>query len=243
MKKYIYIILFLFFVIYPSSFAFENTELIEIPTADVLMRADYNMNFHFWPEGGLLFQGAIGVLDRLMMGVSYGAGNVIGEGDPLWNPDAKIKIKFKIFEVTGFIPSFAIGYNSQGYGNYNKTDKRFARKSKGFFAVASRELPIWEPLRLHAGMNRSLEDDDGYTNENYFFGIDYTINPAIMIIADYDQRVNDEVKSGKNEGTLNAGFRWIVGLELSFEFDFLNILENDLLKMERMAKISYVGTF
>ena len=121
-----------------------------------------------------------------------------------------------------------VGFHSQGYGAYNKSLKRYAIKSRGIYAVASKNTSFLGGLGLHAGVNWSLETEDDDSDPNLFAGCHKYLGSDFVILGEYDTAINDNDNNaiGSGKGYLNLGVRWSFAQRLFFEFAWKNILEN-----------------
>ena len=92
------------------------TQIVDLPTAHSMLRGEYALTVRVAPSGGLLAGVRVGIVPYLMLGVSYGAGNVVGTGTPEWNDRVEFDVKLRLAEEYGALPSLAAGYDSRGYG-------------------------------------------------------------------------------------------------------------------------------
>lgn len=209
----------------------QPVNLITIPTAGVLPRGAYALDFRLFPNGGVWGEISVGVSDRFMFGVAYGGGNIIGDRKVTWYPQPGVEVKYRLIEESTKAPAVVLGFNSQGYGDYLDTLKRFETKAFGFYAVASKNYNLLGNLGLHAGINYNpLEKSDKDSDPNFFLGIDKEINSEISLLCEYNAAINDNRShysfSGKGKGYLNAGIRWQAVDKIFVEVDFNNLLLN-----------------
>ena len=225
----------------------EPTTLIDMPTAGTLMRGSFQTEIRAYSDGGLLGSIDVGITDRMMLGLSYGASNIIGTGDVDGNPQPGVHLRYRIFEEDLAIPALVLGYDSQGYGTYIDSTERYAEKSPGIFVSASKSFAFLGTFGIHGGVNYSLENKDGDKDLNLFCGFDKSINPELLFIAEYDFAMNDNnTKSlGAGNGYLNVGLKWIFAGKMNIDFLLKNLLKNknDHPYMSREIRISYVEIF
>ena len=243
--KYFFIfILMPFCIVSQESAIVEPLYLVNIPTAGTLYKGTFRVPIHAYDDGGLLFGLEAGVTDRLMFGISYGGTNIIGIGDPDWNPQVGVDVRYRFYEESLTMPAILIGYTSQGYGAYIDSTSRYLEKSLGAFAVASKNFNVLGNLGIHVGVNYSLENDDGDSNPNLFIGFDKSINPELLLTAEYDFAINDnEDRSlGSGKGYLNTGIKWIFESRLEIELLLKNLLDNreDLPHWARELRIAFI---
>ncbi len=226
--------------------------LINTPTAGVLDRGSYATTLRMMPNGGVLAGVSIGLTRRFMLGVSYGGTHIIGQDSIEWNPQPGVQVKYRLVEETYKFPAIALGFNSQGYHRYIKSLERYALKSSGFYAVASKNYQFLGNLGVHFGVNYSLENKDGDDDPNLFAGIDKDINEEISLMVEYDTGLNDNKKSGtsplvvsRRRGYLNAALRWTFAQKFHLEFDMNNLLKNKqtVNNISREIKIVYIEYF
>ncbi len=257
------LILFFFFVFNVSLFAQESQtatqvsqvpelqprRLVDCPTAGLLPRASFDFDIRIYPEGGVIFALDIGLMRRFMVGMSFGGENVIGEGEPDWNPRIEFAAKYRLINESWSLPAFVIGYDSQGDGAYDDSLDRYAYKSKGFYAVMSKGYITGEiPIGFHVGANYSLENDDKDKDISVFFGADLKIGDNLAVVGEYDLGTNDDKAEelfGQGYGYLNIGVQWIFSEKLFLQFNLKNLLLNrkDVSTWGRGFRIVYFESF
>ncbi len=204
-------------------------QLIEGPTAGLLPRGSFGVDFRFYEGNGLLTSMAVGLFDRAMLGISFGGQNVIGNHDIQWNPRLEFAARVRIIDENQSMPGIAIGYDSQGYGAYDEGLSRYASKSKGLYGVLSKNYrsPLGQ-IGVHAGMNRSFEDGDEDNDLSGFAGIDKQFGKDFVILAEYDFALNDNEHNslGSGKGYMNAAVRWSISNQFTLEFDVKHIFQD-----------------
>jgi hypothetical protein len=214
-----------------SLFEIPTRNLINAPTAGTLPRGCFDVVLRVYPNGGILGSTSIGLSNRFMVGISYGAEGVISESSANWNPRIEFNLKLRLIEEEYYLPAFSIGFCSQGYGSYNDDWKRYTYKSKGFFAVVSRSFYFYKSsMGAHFGVNYSLEheiDDDH--DPSFFFGFDAQFSYNVCFLLEYDAALNDDGSGnlfGKGRGYMNCGIKWLFSDDLELEAVFENLLNN-----------------
>ncbi|MCK5147839.1 hypothetical protein KAR48_13865 [bacterium] len=226
-----------------QSGALRLSELINLPSATMPAQGSIHTYLRMYPQGG--FQAAIlvGLSERFSIGVSYGGENIIGQGDVNLNPQPAVHIRYSLFKEMMLFPAIVLGFNSQGDGAWDSSLKRYAVKSRGFYAVASKNTSFLGGIGLHAGLNYSVEVDDGDRNINFFAGCHKWLNQDIVLLGEYDLAINDNSDKalGSGKGYLNAGVRWVFAERFFVEFAWKNILENGerVLGSSREIKMCY----
>lgn len=203
--------------------------LVEAPTAGLLPRGSFGLDFRFYGGNGILGEIDVGLFDRGMIGISYGARDLLGNSAVIWNPRLEFSGRLRIVEEGFSAPALAVGYTSQGYGAYDETLNRYQSKSKGAYVVSSKNFnsPFGQG-GVHLGINKSFEDGDGDGDVSGFVGVDKAIGKDFLVVAEYDFGLNDNSDNalGSGKGFLNAGARWMVSKNLAVEFDLKNIFRN-----------------
>jgi hypothetical protein len=219
-------------------------QLVDVPVAKTLFQGEMSAELRLYTRGGLLTSVLVGLTDRIGMGISYGGENIIGTGKPNMNLQPEAHIEYLLFSEQNLSPGIMIGFNSQGYGGYNRTTDRYAVKSRGFYAVLSKNTSFLGGLGLHGGINWSPEQKDD-KDPDLFFGLHKWINPELALLCDYDTAINDndDKALGSGKGYLNAAVQWSFNQTLYIEFDWKDILENrdSLPGSSREIKMIYIA--
>jgi len=232
-----------------SYFGIQPRILIDAPTAWTLPRGSFDLSLRVFPNGGIIGATNIGLSNRFMLGISYGAEAIIANTGANWNPKIEFNIKLRLIDEAYYLPAIAVGFVSQGYGSYNDENERYAYKSKGFYAVATRSLYLYDlSLGGHAGINFTMEDNDGDKDPSLFFGIDTQFTNDIAIVAEYDLALNDDKGNngfGRGRGYLNLSIKWLYSENLELEAVFKNLLDNreNIDSFSRGLRFTYVEYF
>jgi len=263
-------VILLSLIVVPLARGETEVEVIDTPTAKVLAKNQYDLNFRFYQGGGLLVNGKAGLTEDLTIGASYGGEGMIGEGEFKGNPEPTFSLKYKLAEEGEEMPiSLAAGYNGQGYGRYYregdkiKTDlgtktvkdnyNFYQTNSLGFFLSASKNL---DRFYLHGGINYSLENDPGKSNISFFLAADVQLTPQIVAKLEYNDLFHGQIKYSeifehgssdqiyrKSGGELNIGFKWQYTPDLSLELDFRDLTQCYPSSSNRIFQINYCGKF
>ncbi len=171
--------------------AYELRKLVDVPTAGVLQRGEASVFTKIYRDNGMLVGAEVGLFPGFMFGVSYGGENVVGTEEPVWHERIEFMAKYRLLDESSRWPAVAIGFDSRGHGVYHKYDNRYDIKSKGFFAVASKNYLLLGNLGFHGGINYSMENDDEDEDINFFVGIDKDVTNKITLACEYDVALND----------------------------------------------------
>ena len=232
--------------------------LIDMPTAGTLSQGQYQIGARLCADGGALGFTDIGLSNRLQMGISFGGQDIISNQDPSWNPRIEFNIKFRPIDELEYFPAVTVGFCSQGQGLYNRDIKRYAFKSRGFYAVASRGFYFFQwTAGWHGGINYSRENDiDKEGDLNFFAGMDATFKHNLALLLEYDFALNDDRGNipnmgpndfgGKGRGYLNFSMKWLYTEDLQIEALLKDLAENrrgDATTITREVRITYTGAF
>ncbi|HEX2868817.1 MAG TPA: YjbH domain-containing protein [Ignavibacteriales bacterium] len=229
----------------------ESEYLIDMPTAGVLEKGRVGVNFYLMPQGVVISRLEVAPFENFSFGISYGAANFIGSGNPQWYKLPGVAVKAKIVEESEGLPAVALGFDSQGKGEFikNMNDAeidRFRIKSPGFYASASKNFQFWGYLSLHGTLNYSLERQDGDKDLNFSMGLEKTIGSRLSVIAEYDFGINDNTANslGDGNGYLNCGLRWSLSGNFTVGFDLRDLLNNKKLNAgtaDRALNVQFVN--
>lgn len=207
----------------------EYRYLVDMPSAGVLKKGLVGVSLDVMPEGVVITKIEVGVFNNFSFGISYGAANLIGVGEPGWYKLPGINARLRIVNETVGTPALTLGFDSQGKGKFNNNVDRYDYKSPGFFLAASKNFDFMGFLTLHGGINYSLERKDEDKDANIWFGLEKTIGSSLALMMEYNTAINDNsgIAFGKGHGYLNMGLRWSVGEGFTIGMDFRNMLDNN----------------
>lgn len=231
--------------------------LVDVPTAGTFPRGYFNIGARFYPNGGAIGNTDIGLSNRLTLGISYGAEDVISNTDPNWNPRIEFNVKFRLVDELEYFPAVTFGFSSQGFGAWSDAMDRYTFKSRGFYTVVSRSFYFYEwTSGWHAGVNYSLENDvDQDEDIDIFLGFDATFKYNLALLMEYDVALNDDRSTlpngnpyefgGRGRGYFNMGIKWLFTKNLEMEVHIKDILLNrrDSDTITREISITYIDKF
>lgn len=204
-------------------------DLIDSPSTNVIDYGGYRLNFRLYSKGGLITNLSFGVFRRLNIGASWDNEEVVGSENPTTNAPT-LNLKFRVYDGSEILPSFAIGYDGQGRF-FNKTTDEYREHERGLFAVFGREL-FFPKLESYGGANISKFKEGTVLG---FVGLSYTIEQKLVLMTEYDN-----IRVGP-ENRWNAGLRFFPIPSLSIDFAFRKIASIE--DKERIVRINYVGSF
>lgn len=233
-----------------SSFQFKS--LIDSPTAGVYQRGNYDFDIRIFHSGGILGGFTVGLFNRFNLGVYYGGIGIIGSDSSIdWNEFPGVLAKYRLFEESVYFPALALGYSSQGYGEFAQNDstgeKRYRIKSPGLFAVLSKNYLMFDnhQFGIHFGINKNTFETDDDKDFNLFTGFDFGLNEELFILGEYNFALDDNKENkalGEGIGYFNMGLCWTFADQFTIQFQFKDIFANnrDTKTVEREIRIVYV---
>ncbi len=197
-------------------------KLVDFQSAYGLPRGGYSLRMRIVPAGRVITGIRVGISDYILVGVSYGATNVVGSGTPEWDDRIEFDFKVRLAEETDVIPAIAIGYDSRGYGMQLESGE-YEKASSGLFVSAAKTLPFSEFWQVHAGLSRTL--DEARAKPDLVVGASARLSQEFSVLAEYqwgvDRREDD---SESTTGFLNFGLRWIFMEQLEVDIYFRNVV-------------------
>ena len=198
------------------------TRLVDVQTAHTLPRADYSLGVRVVPGGGVQIGFVVGATPYVSAGVSYGAANVIGSGEPDWDNEVEFELKVRLAEEYDVVPGLAIGYDSRGHGS-QMPDGGYEKASQGIYLVAVKTATFSEFWEFHGGVARTLEVEK--TSPDYFIGVSARFSQEFTVLAEYELGATRNADGSNDKtGYLNAGLRWVVAEELEINLYFRNLV-------------------
>lgn len=227
----------------------EEIYIVDSPTAGILPHGGYIMHGSIGPSSSLLFGVKIGFHDRLMLGASFGIQNFVGRGEIEINDKPGFEIRLRVIEEEVIGPALAIGIDTQGEDIYLDDLERYERKSRGFYAVISRNYRLIRDFSLHGGANYSLEREDE-EGVNIFAGATLELLPGFHILLDYNAAIDDDDADNleartRGRGYLDAGLRFDYRENLRIKLNFKDLLDNYIPEsgIARSFELFYVNYF
>jgi len=223
--------------------------VIDAPTAGVVPHGGYVFYGSIGPQSSLLFAVKVGFFDRVMLGVSFGLQKFIGRGEMSVNDRPGFEARLRVIEEAETRPALALGIDTQGEDSYIEADERYERKSKGIYAVLSKNYHLIDDFSVHGGLNYSLEDrDEG--GIDFFAGLDIGIVEGFSLLLEYSPALNDNdtdvaARRTKGKGYLDAGVRVDYGGNLRFKLLFKDLTGNYRPEsgVMRSVEVYYIGAF
>jgi hypothetical protein len=201
-----------------------NIEILDVPTANSLIKGEIRGDFKFYPGGGILSRLYVGLFDRLMIGGAERIDNIIGNGNLSFDiPWFLFKLRFT--DDDGAMPAIALGYEAPGY---------FQVPAKGAYVSVTKEIAMGS---VFAQLTGSVYTDN-FRNFGQKIdmgtGIEFAITKEFILGAEFDGIF------GANTGARYVNF--VTGyffdpiqIDLGLKYDFKNVA--------RVLRIIYITYF
>ena len=214
-----------------------ETNLIDIPTAEVLDRYQAAFTTRAYEHGTVMETIDFGVYPRINLGASLAVHELLGSSGSVrvLNPD--FLAKWKIYDGSLYLPAVAIGYDGRRYGyGYNSKrkythTKKYMDDRKGGYISMSREIIV---PGLNASMGINMSDFD-FEEVYLFSGVYYTLAEKIGLLAEWDNVRNIR------DSRLNLGARFYLHPSLALDGAVRRIGRGH--ESERILQIRYVTNF
>ncbi len=257
-------------IIFFSVQGYTSTNLIDTPTATLLEKNHYSVNFRFYQEGGLLVRGEAGLTEDFTISASYGGTGIVGTELLKGNPEPAFSLKYKLGEEGKNMSfSLAIGYEGQGYGKYYKagdtikinggeftlTKSFYQISSKGLYVSLSKILKD-QLFEFHGGIRHGLQSIPGKTELTVFLGVNLKVTPKIELILEFNNLLHGSISyedvsdySGpekllrKAGGEINIGLNFLYTPKLVLRFDFKDLSKRYSKTGNRTFTIIYFEEF
>lgn len=208
---------------------YEYRSLIDMQTAGVLEKGFVGVGIDVMPQGIVISGIEVGVFNNFSFGISYGAFNVIGSGIVDFYPLPGVYAKARLLDEVEMMPAIAVGFDSQGKGQYFDKLNRYEIKSPGLFVTTSKNFELLGYFSIHGMLNYTLERDDSDKDLNLAIGAEKTIGSQVSFYSEYDFALNDNnpLSFGDGKGYLNFGLRWSIADGFTIGLDLRDVLNNN----------------
>ena len=218
---------------------------LDEPAPVSLRHGEYMVSARLHSGNGLLARGAVGLFDRVTLGLSYGVDTVLGHGAPSFGQPLAFQVRALGLEEGSWYPSVMGGYESQGYDGW--ASDRFRTLPQGVYLVFAKTF--WSTrTELSAGANYlplASQPFDGHIAVREF------VFPDWDLLLEYDLALNDGVmRSRFFSGLLNVGIGATLGGNLNLKLglrDILNSRDPDVgdfgLGLNRVFDVSFQQHF
>jgi hypothetical protein len=221
-----------------AAHSLQPRNIVDLPTAGLPPRAGFYVESDVYSDGAMLVSLGVGFARYFSFGISYGGLRVLGSGDPDMNPEPGVNVKARLIDETFVMPAVAIGFDSQGRGPYVDGEERYLVKSRGIYAVASKNWDLLGPISLHGGISYSLEKEDD-SDPTLFLGVIKSFSGFLDVTGEYDFALNDNEGEGpfvENRGFLNASLVWHLNENFSLALEVRDIATEDRVDVEDLRE-------
>jgi hypothetical protein len=212
------------------------TDVIDIPTGDVVDHYGYDISFRFASEGGVQAKTLFGVLPRLNIGFGEDGERIIGSDNHSRLNKPTINVKFQIIKPESKFSTLALGYDGQGY-QYDRIKKKYRQREKGLYLASSTRIFTPE-LLFHLGGD--IFDFDEHNSARAFTGLTYTYQSMFQLMFEYDNF--DMYK----ERRIDYGVKMFITPVFTVDLIGRNVpvyADDKSRETERVVRLSYAGSF
>ena len=215
-----------------------DVNIIDAPTTAVLDNYGYSARSRFYSRGGILQYLSFGVYPGINLGASAAVDGLVGDERHVRMRAPTAQVKYRFYEGDSSMPSFAVGFDGQGYA-YNSGTRRFNQRQRGFYVVSSKEIGF-SGFQMHPSFNVSDFDSNGI-----FGALPFTLNirDKATILMEWDNIAN------WSDSRFNMGLR--AYLSPNFHVDFAvraigaggNYADGASRGPERIVQLMYSNSF
>ncbi len=201
---------------------------------------NFDVQLRFGPTGEILGVASVSVWNRFSAGISYGASNLIGAGNPEFYEIPGVQARIVAIEQGFYLPQLMIGFDNQGYGGYE--NGRYLIRSKGLYGQVGKAFAYPDvEFAPSMGMNYCFEAENRL---DVFAGMRTVFGRVSALNIDYCPNFGDE--RDQDKGYLNISLQIIFYDELFFEFALRDLLDNSPganMQLNRMIRVGYASCF
>ncbi len=201
----------------------ELIKLIDVPTALTILRGYYDIEVLAYGGGGIQSKIAIGLTDRIMLGISEDIGGAIGNQKSDWNIPgviAKVNLVYPDPDSLGV----AIGYDSLLSGEYGKCYNNQMTDDivYGVYVAFSKPVMLFQGEQYwHFGIRFPLlpyEARKNGKNISLYTAVNIIINPELMLAGEIE---NIYINGNRGDEVLyNVGLKYNFTESLSITLNF-----------------------
>lgn len=204
-----------------------NLELVDVQTANTLLKGEIRVDFKFSPGGGILSRIYVGIFDRLYLGGVFNVNNIIGSGNVSPDFPPNFTGKIRITDDAGAVPAISLGYEGQGYMNL---------PAKGVFIAVTKEVNIGIIMQLTGMVNTSNFSKFGQ-------GIDLGLGLAFGITRELNACMEfDGILGGDDRGRINFGIGYFfdpIEIDIGYKIGY----GSGEYAQARILKVIYISYF
>jgi len=247
MKK---IIIFLLILSIPAICNTEIINLIDIPTSSTILRGYYDIDFLAYGRGGIMSRIAIGLTDRIMLGIIEDIDGAIGTHKPDWNIPG-VLIKLNIIYPEADTLGLAVGYDALLSGEYGKVYNNQLSDDLvyGFYIACSKSVILFRGQQFwHFGIRFPIlpyEARANGKNISLYTGLNIFVNAEFMLAGEIENLYINSGNRGKEViYNLGAKYNFSEFLSISINFQYTQSSEiNPADRASRALRIEYQNIF
>jgi hypothetical protein len=246
-----YLFLFFFITLNHSLFAgsageqysYETQFIVNKPTASLIPYKTEIFGLNFSDNTNFLLSVEYSPINNFSAGLAFGGNNFFGKNQIKFQAYPGIILKYRFVNENKYIPAIAVGFNSQGNGNYLEKLKEFEINSPGFFIAISKSFK-WKYgyLAWHLGTNYSLEPASNLRKINPYIGFEHTLGKKSSLNFELDFQSPYNPNLNVNKCLSNLSLRYSIDINTTLEFKLVDLFHSNS-DLYRLLKIEFTGSF
>jgi hypothetical protein len=182
---------------------------LDQPAPVSLQHGEFLLSGRLQAGGGVMARAAVGLFNRITLGVSYSVDSLLGSATPRLGPQTiGIQARLLGVEEGTWIPAILAGFESQGYDGYIDSANRFQTLPPGVYLVMAKTF--WSTrTEVSAGANYKTGSAptgfDAHVAVREMYPLDWGF------IMEYDLALNDPQSKSTIPGLLNFGVTRTLG--------------------------------
>ncbi len=209
---------------------------VDQPVPVSLAHGEYYASVRLWGSGGVMARLGVGLFNRLTLGLSYGGNWIIGTAKPAFfgRHRPEIQARLAILEEMGYVPNLLLGFDSQGYDDYD--DSAFQVREKGGYLCVGKTIDV---SRTYCVLGANY-----WQGFNGFAAVNQLLPGNVELIVEYDPAFNDKTAGVKKRGFLNFGLAWTFGEKMRLCAGLRDVLGNRVeTRLNRVFELSINNSF
>ena len=239
-----------------SSSAKERVGLVKVPISQLLRVPPANMmetnitqiELRFMPDGDFIAGLQLGIFNRLTLGLSYGANNLLSYNELQWNRNIGFLIKYLICTEGRWNPALSVGIDTQGWGyehnNPASGERRFLFKAPGLYAAFGKNFyPLCiGAIGVHTVLNYNFIEAEDDRDVNLMFGMNKSIWKWFSFVTEYDLALNDNSFQAYSSGSgyINFALRYRPVEQLIIELSIIDVTGDNSMANSETTVIRFI---
>jgi hypothetical protein len=224
-----------------TNYTYETQNIVNMPTAGIIQKNSQLFSLNFAGKSSLMLSAEFAPFSNASLGISFGGTGILGNETIKFQKYPGIFAKYRLLNEKKYLPAIAIGFNSQGQGNYIEAIDGYHILSPGFYLAFSKAFK-WEYgfYAMHLGTNYSLEPKSEDKSVNVYFGFEHTFSERASFNFEYDFNTPRNNGFFISKGMTNIGIRYSIEKNSTLELKLADIFGTRG-EMIRLLKIEFVG--